>query len=90
MFAEGRANTPMKTTQLLYVTTDEPGCRTVLVATVFQPLHKSALTATRLFSCQTSYDALGSQRDPSYTLEAGTEGETGFIMELRQLRATPW
>ena len=45
-----------------------------------QPLRKSAPAATRLFSYQTSYDALGSQCDPSYTLEAGTEGETGFIM----------
>ena len=38
------------------------------------------LQPTRLFSYQTSYDALGAQCDPSYTLEAGTEGETGFIM----------
>jgi hypothetical protein len=40
-----------------------------------------ALTAIRLFSYQTSYDALGAQCDPSYTLEAGTEGERGFIMD---------
>ena len=37
--------------------------------------------ATRLISYQTSYDALGSQCDPSYTLKAGTEGETGFIRD---------
>ncbi len=79
-FAEGRANTPMKTTQVLYVTTDELGCRTISVVTVFQPLDESASTPIRLFSYQTSYDALGAQCDPSYTLEAGTEGETGFIM----------
>ena len=78
-FAEGRANTSMKTTQLLYVTTDELDCRTVSVVTVFQPLDESTSTPTRLFSYQTSYDALGAQCDPSYTLKAGTEGETGFI-----------
>jgi Secretory lipase len=79
-FAEGGASTPMKTTQLLYVTTDELGCRTVSVVTVFEPLGGQTSTPTRLFSYQTSYDALGAQCDPSYSLEAGTEGETGFIM----------
>jgi Secretory lipase len=80
-FAEGRVNTPMKATQLLYVTADELGCRTVSVVTVFQPGDKSASTPTRLLSYQTSYDALGAQCDPSYTLKAGTEGETGFIRD---------
>ena len=79
--ADGRANTPIKTTQLLYVTTDELGCRTVPVVTVFQPRDEPASTPTRLFSYQTSYDALGAQCDPSYTLKAGTEGETGFIRD---------
>lgn len=77
--AAGRASTAMKTTQLLYVTTDELGCRTVSVVTVFQPRHEPASRATRLLSYQTSYDALGAQCDPSYTLRAGTEGETDFI-----------
>ncbi|MGH3192133.1 MAG: hypothetical protein ACRDOL_33785, partial [Streptosporangiaceae bacterium] len=67
-FADGRANTPMKTAQLLYVTTDELGCRTVSVVTVFQPLDEPASAPTRLFAYQTSYDALGAQCDPSYTL----------------------
>jgi hypothetical protein len=71
--------TPVSATQLLYVTTDELGCRTVSVVTVFHPLDDSAGGA-RLISYQTSYDALGAQCDPSYTLETGTEGETGFIM----------
>jgi hypothetical protein len=77
-FAAVRANAPMKTTQLLYVTTDELGCRTVSVVTVFKPLDGKA-AATKVLSYQTSYDALGAQCDPSYTLEAGTEGEPGFI-----------
>ena len=67
----------MRATQLLYVTTDELGCRTVSVVTVFQPRGKPA--PARLLSYQTSYDALGAQCDPSYTLRTGTEGETGFI-----------
>ena len=50
------------------------------MGTVFQPRDASASARPRLFSYQTSYDALGSQCDPSYTLEAGTEGEPGFIM----------
>jgi hypothetical protein len=44
-----------------------------------QPRHEPASTPARLFSYQTSYDALGAQCDPSYTLKAATEGETGFI-----------
>lgn len=80
-FAGGTATTPMKTVQLLYVTTDELGCRTVSVVTAFQPLGEPASTPTRLFSYQTSYDALGAQCDPSYALKAGTEGETGFIRD---------
>jgi hypothetical protein len=74
----------MRTTQLLYVSTDELGCRTVSVVTVFQPLREPASSPTRLFSYQTSYDALGAQCDPSYTLEAGTEGETAYIMSYVQ------
>jgi Secretory lipase len=80
-FAEGTASAPMKTTQLLYVTTDELGCRTVSVVTVFQPLDSAGSATTRLLSYETSYDALGAQCDPSYTLRAGTEGETGFIRD---------
>jgi hypothetical protein len=74
------AYTPVRATQLLYATTDELGCRTVSVVTVFQPLDVAA-AATRLISYQTSYDALGARCDPSYTLETGTEGERGFIMD---------
>jgi hypothetical protein len=78
-FGDGQPHTPRKATQLLYVTTDQLGCRSVSVVTVFQPLTKVASATTRIFSYQTSYDALGAQCDPSYTLETGTEGETGFI-----------
>ena len=81
-FADGRANPSLKTTQLLYVTTDELGCRTISVVTIFQPHSGSTAHSIRLFSYQTSYDALGSQCDPSYTLKTGTEGEAGFITSL--------
>ena len=81
-FADGGAHPSLKTTQLLYITTDELGCRTISVVTVFQPRSGSTGNPIRLFSYQTSYDALGSQCDPSYTLKAGTEGETGFITSL--------
>ena len=81
-FVDGSAHPSLKTTQLLYITTDELGCRTISVVTVFQPLSGSTGNPIRLFSYQTSYDALGSQCDPSYTLKAGTEGETGFITSL--------
>lgn len=80
-FADGGANTPVKAAQLLYVTTDELGCRTVSVVTVFRPLDNAASAPTRVFSYQTSYDALGAQCDPSYTLKMGTEGEPGYIMD---------
>ena len=62
------------------VITNQLGRRAVSVVTVFQPLNVTT-AATRLISYQTSYDALGAQCDPSYTLEAGTEGERGFIMD---------
>jgi len=73
-------STPVKASQLLYVTTDELGRRTVSVVTVLQPLNNAASTATRLVSYQPAYDALGAECDPSYTLQTGTEGESPLIM----------
>jgi len=48
------------------------------LATTATPARPGARPA-RLLSYQTSYDALGAECDPSYTLRAGTGGETGFI-----------
>lgn len=79
-FAVGGGNEPVTAIQLLYVTTDELGCRPVSVVTVFHPAAEPVSDPTRLLSYQTSYDALGARCDPSYTLRAGTEGETDFIM----------
>ncbi len=70
-FAAAAATTPVRAAQLLYVTTDEFGRRTVSVATVLQPLDKAASAAAGLVSYQAAYDALGAQCDPSYTLRAG-------------------
>ena len=65
------ATRPVRAAQLLYVTTDELGRRTVSVATVLQPGAKAAPQAPRLVSYQAAYDALGTQCDPSYTLRLG-------------------
>ena len=70
-FAAAGATTPVRAAQLLYVTTDELGRRTVSVATVLQPLDKAASADTHLVSYQAAYDALGAQCDPSYTLRIG-------------------
>ncbi len=71
-FPGAAATTPVRAAQLLYVTTDELGRRTVSVATVLQPLVKTAAAAIGLVSYQAAYDALGAQCDPSYTLRVGT------------------
>lgn len=72
--------TPVTATQLLYVTTDELGRRTVSVVTVLQPSDKAASAATRLVSYQTPYDALAAQCDPSYTLQTGALGQLPLIL----------
>ncbi len=56
----------MKATQLLYVTTDELGRRTLSATTVVQPLHEARSAHLHLVSYQEAYDALGPQCDPSY------------------------
>jgi Secretory lipase len=74
----GGSATPVRATQLLYVTTDELGGRTVSVATVLRPPDEAA--ATRLVSYQTAYDALGAECDPSFTLRTGMQGEMPLIL----------
>ena len=69
---------PVEVTQLLYVTTDEQGRRTVSVATVLQPISSEA-SATHLVSYQEPYDGLGSQCDPSYTLQLLALHETSAV-----------
>ncbi|MGH9920151.1 MAG: lipase family protein, partial [Nitrososphaerales archaeon] len=81
----GGPATPVKATQLLYVTTDELGSRTVSVVSVLQPLNEVASAATRLVSYQNPYDALGAKCDPSYTLQVGTEGQ--LPLALRYVEA---
>jgi hypothetical protein len=73
---EARASTPVKVTQLLYVTTNELDHKTVSVATVIQPPDKSPPTALHMISYQAAYDALGAQCDPSYTFPLTVQHET--------------
>ena len=71
-FPDAGVTTPVKASQLLYVTTDELGRRAVSVATVLQPHATTGPAGIRLVSYQAAYDALGAQCDPSYTLRLGT------------------
>jgi Secretory lipase len=64
--------TPLSATQVLYRTTGEQGQPTVTVATIIAPTGGNP--ATRIVSYQTAYDALGSECDPSYTLQGGDDG----------------
>ena len=68
MVIEG-APTPYSAQQVLYRTTGELGQPTATVATIIKPA--SPVGATKLISYQTFYDALGSECDPSYTLQGG-------------------
>lgn len=69
-------STLVEVSQILYVTTDELGRRSVSVATVVQPQNVSASAAPRLVSYQAAYDALGAQCDPSYTFPLTMQHET--------------
>ena len=60
---------PYPAEQVLYRTTGELGQPTVTVATIIRPI--AAAGPTKLISYQTFYDALGSECDPSYTLQGG-------------------
>ena len=66
--AENGTATPLTATQVLYRTTGELGQPTATVATVLKPVLP---VPTRIVSYQTAYDALGSECDPSYTLQGG-------------------
>lgn len=65
-------STPISATQVLFRTTGEQGQPTATVATIIKPVIPPAVT--RIVSYQTAYDALGSECDPSYTLQGGNSG----------------
>ncbi|MGH9060560.1 MAG: lipase family protein, partial [Acidimicrobiales bacterium] len=67
--AESGTSTPISATQVLYRTTGQLGQPTATVATILRPATQPLVT--KLVSYQTAYDALGSQCDPSYTLQGG-------------------
>ncbi len=85
ILAGAGASTKVNAIQLLYVTTDELGHRTVSVATVLESVDPVGPVATRLVSYQTAYDALGARCDPSYTLQTGKEAEV--VLMLRYVAA---
>ncbi len=65
-------STPISAIQVLFRTTGEQGQPTATVATIIRPITPPALT--KIVSYQTAYDALGSECDPSYTLQGGNSG----------------
>jgi len=65
---------PISAEQLLYRTTGELGQPTVTVTTIIRPL--LSLTGTRIVAYQTAYDALGSECDPSYTLQGANPSDS--------------
>jgi hypothetical protein len=67
--AESGSATPISATQVLYRTTGELGQPTATVATIIRPTTQPVVT--KIVSYQTAYDALGSECDPSYTLQGG-------------------
>lgn len=76
--AQAGSPSSVEATQLLYVTTDEQGRRTVSVATVLQPMASNA-SSTHLVSYQEPYDGLGPECDPSYTLQLLALHETSAV-----------
>lgn len=68
--AFGTTATPLSAEQLLYRTTRQLGQPTVTVTTVINPLANHVVP--RIAEYLSFYDGLGSQCDPSYTLEGGT------------------
>ncbi|MFZ0041439.1 MAG: lipase family protein [Solirubrobacteraceae bacterium] len=67
--AESGSTTPATATQVLYRTVNEAKQPSVTVATVIRPV--ATVGTPKIVSYQTAYDALGSQCDPSYTLQGG-------------------
>lgn len=65
---------PVSSDQVLYRTTGELGQATVTVTTIIKPL--ISLIGTKIVAYQTAYDALGSECDPSYTLQGGNSSDS--------------
>jgi hypothetical protein len=65
---------PVSTEQVLYRTTGEEGQATATVTTIIRPI--ISFIGTKIVAYQTAYDALGSQCDPSYTLQGGNPSDS--------------
>jgi Secretory lipase len=66
---------PVSTEQVLYRTTGQLGQPTVTVTTIIKPL-LGGLLGTKIVAYQNAYDALGSECDPSYTLQGGNNSDS--------------
>jgi hypothetical protein len=69
--AENGNPTPITAEQILYRTTGQLGQPTATVTTMLRPATSALPGTTKIVSYQTAYDALGSECDPSYTLQGG-------------------
>ncbi len=76
-FAAGDLRTPIVGTQALYRTTDQHGDPVTTVTTIFRPITPNVNSA--IVSYHVAYDALGSQCDPSYTLQGNNPNRLGLI-----------
>ncbi|WP_249009314.1 lipase family protein [Conexibacter sp. DBS9H8] len=64
---------PVKTTQILFRTTDELGNPTLAVTTVIEPLSGAT---QKIISYQWAYDGMASNCEPSYAIQGGTPTES--------------
>lgn len=79
---------PARTEQVLYRTTGELGQPSVTVTTIIRPLTSSgAGNGTKIVAYQNAYDALGTECDPSYTLQGGNNGDTNGQVEEAAIAA---
>jgi hypothetical protein len=75
---------PFSASQVLYRTTGELGQPTLAVATVIKPL---VAAPAKVVSYQAAYDGLGSQCDPSFTLQGGSSGTSTASAEEQVIMA---
>ena len=90
--AENGSAVPISAEQILFRTTGELGQPTATVTTMLRPT--AGIGTPKVISYQTAYDALGSECDPSYTLQGGNssystaQDEEQIILGYRSLGYT--
>jgi hypothetical protein len=78
------ANVPVTAEQVLYRTTGEQGQATATVTTIIKPL---VSLGTKIVAYQMAYDALGSECDPSYSLQGGDASSSTAQAEAAAIAA---